>query len=593
MLDNVIARKYTDSRCLFFSKPVLESGTLGTKCNHEVVLPFRTSTYNDGKESDDNENEIAMCTLRSFPYLPLHCIEFAKQAYFSDYFCFAPDQYEMFRKDSASFFEQLDTMEPGEQLKTLRMIDFFVSLQKEVGVKIDFQACVRIAFDRMVDDFSSSILNLCYAADQMEESTGKKFWTGTKRRPRAIEWMGKSSAPELFEYLYCTANLYAVIWGTDPIRDRLDFEELVISLDLKQPQWSPSSEKVDLSDDDAGGTHGDEAEQAYKLRSDLSSVDVSKLQRATSHDFEKDDDSNFHIDFLTIATNLRAWNYDIKQSQRHTVKVTAGRIIPALATTTAMVCGLVDIEFCKLVLGLQNMGREKFLNSNINLAAGSGNFTTYCPDPPIEMKTGLASPLPGNFCSWDKIYIVSSTPEESVEHLVHYLESSFGVTVDRIFAFGSTEDKAVYNAVDKQKLDWDITFDDEGKPQVTDGVFQLWPQIKMAVQMLSRLQPSSAQRKVFENQVDNVKRALDNAKASFADTFQGPVSAAYRAAYEPEDEKEKEYFEAVFSGSDYVKLGVHCHTDDQEDIHLPCIKYTYREGNVDAEKDVKRLKIGS
>lgn len=30
-LDNVQARQFTDARCLFYSKPLLESGTLGTK----------------------------------------------------------------------------------------------------------------------------------------------------------------------------------------------------------------------------------------------------------------------------------------------------------------------------------------------------------------------------------------------------------------------------------------------------------------------------------------------------------------------------------------------------------------------------------
>jgi molybdopterin/thiamine biosynthesis adenylyltransferase len=336
-LDNVLARKYTDSRCLFFSKPLLESGTLGTKCNHEVILPYRTSTYNDGKESDENENQIAMCTLRSFPYLPLHCIEYAKQAYFLDYFSFAPDQYETFRKDKTSFFEQLETMEPGEQFKSLSMIDYFIKLQTEdADGRIDFAACVQMAFDRMIKDFRTSILNLCYAAEQMEISENKPFWTGTKRRPRAVVWDSETVTPELMEYLYCTANLYAVVFGVEPVRDRGSFEKIVMSQKLRQPEWSPSTDsKVDLSEDDNGGETGDEAALAEKLKAELYSIDTSSLQPAYAHEFEKDDDSNFHIDFLTVATNLRAWNYDIKQSQRHAVKVTAGRIIPALATTTA------------------------------------------------------------------------------------------------------------------------------------------------------------------------------------------------------------------------------------------------------------------
>jgi hypothetical protein len=49
-----------------------------------------------------------------------------------------------------AFFEQLDTMAPGEQSRSLRMIRAFVDLQKEAGGKIDFQGCVRIAFNVMV-----------------------------------------------------------------------------------------------------------------------------------------------------------------------------------------------------------------------------------------------------------------------------------------------------------------------------------------------------------------------------------------------------------------------------------------------------------
>lgn len=35
-LDNVAARLYVDSRCVYYRKPLLESGTLGTKGNVQV-----------------------------------------------------------------------------------------------------------------------------------------------------------------------------------------------------------------------------------------------------------------------------------------------------------------------------------------------------------------------------------------------------------------------------------------------------------------------------------------------------------------------------------------------------------------------------
>ncbi len=35
-LDNVNARLYVDQRCVYFNKPLLESGTLGPKCNTQV-----------------------------------------------------------------------------------------------------------------------------------------------------------------------------------------------------------------------------------------------------------------------------------------------------------------------------------------------------------------------------------------------------------------------------------------------------------------------------------------------------------------------------------------------------------------------------
>lgn len=59
-----------------------------------------------------------------------------------------------------------------------------------------------------------------------------------------------------------------------------------------------------------------------------------------SDEFEKDNDQNGHIDFIHSFGNLRAANYKLEPMDWLTVKIKAGRIVPALATTTAVVAGL-------------------------------------------------------------------------------------------------------------------------------------------------------------------------------------------------------------------------------------------------------------
>ena len=66
--------------------------------------------------------------------------------------------------------------------------------------------------------------------------------------------------------------------------------------------------------------------------------------------FEKDDDTNHHIDFLTAVANLRARNYKIEEGSRHKVKMIAGKIIPAIATSTALIVGMCGMELLKSVV---------------------------------------------------------------------------------------------------------------------------------------------------------------------------------------------------------------------------------------------------
>lgn len=123
-------------------------------------------------------------------------------------------------------------------------------------------------------------------------------------------------------------------------------------------------------------------------------------------EFEKDDDSNYHIDFIAACANLRARNYKIGEAPRHKIKLIAGKIIPAIATTTAMVVGAVGIEIIKRIVGKP---ASQFRNLFSNLALPLWLFSE--PLPPNRQKDkdydpilmGPIKAIPPNFTVWDKI----------------------------------------------------------------------------------------------------------------------------------------------------------------------------------------------
>jgi ubiquitin-activating enzyme E1 len=78
-LDNVEARTYMDRRCVYYRLPLLESGTLGTKGNTQVVIPDVTESYSSSR--DPPEKSIPICTLKNFPNQIEHTLQWARDLF--------------------------------------------------------------------------------------------------------------------------------------------------------------------------------------------------------------------------------------------------------------------------------------------------------------------------------------------------------------------------------------------------------------------------------------------------------------------------------------------------------------------------------
>eukprot|EP00063_Salmo_salar_P034448 XP_014009283.1 PREDICTED: ubiquitin-like modifier-activating enzyme 6 [Salmo salar] len=109
--------------------------------------------------------------------------------------------------------------------------------------------------------------------------------------------------------------------------------------------------------------------------------------------FEKDDDLNGHMDFVAAASSLRARMYSIEVADRLKTKRIAGKIIPAIATATAAVAGLVSLELVKVVGGY---GFESFNNCFFNLAIPVMVLTEAAPVKRTQIREDIS------FSIWDR-----------------------------------------------------------------------------------------------------------------------------------------------------------------------------------------------
>lgn len=346
-----------DRRCVYYRKPLLESGTLGTKANVQVVLPHITESYSSSQ--DPPEKTIPICTLHNFPNAIEHTIQWARDQ-FEGLFTQKPENAYKYINEPKFLEKQLKG--PGST-----PLDLLRGLKKDLCLECpkNFDDCVKWARLQFQENFHNTIAQLLYnfPSDQ-KTSSGALFWSGPKRCPNALNYDSENS--DHLNFIISAANLRAFNYNIPECRDVAFIKESVAKVDV--PAFKPKSGvKIALTEAEMSN-NADEAdsEKVASLIGDLPTTEELQSIKIEVADFEKDDDNNFHMDYITACSNLRASNYSITPADKHKTKLIAGKIIPAIATTTSVVAGLVVIEMYKMIQGITDV--EQYKNAFLNLA---------------------------------------------------------------------------------------------------------------------------------------------------------------------------------------------------------------------------------
>jgi len=430
-LDNVEARMYMDSQCILYKKPLLESGTLGTKGNTQVIVPDLTESYASSR--DPPEKGIPICTLHHFPNQIEHTIQWARDI-FEGIYKNNPENANAYL-DNPNFIESMEKQAGSSKVEVATSVKSLLHDDKPKSF-VDCVAWARLKFEEY---FNNNIQQLLYNFPvDMITSTGAPFWSGPKRAPKPLKFDVNDQSH--LDFVLAAANLRAFNFGIPAERNASVVQKALGG--IKVPEFQPKKGiKIAANDNEAKENAEkkpeEDDEQLYKqLIASLPDRSSFGAWRMSPISFEKDDDTNFHIDFITATANLRAANYSIAPADRHKCKGIAGKIIPAMVTTTAVVSGLVCLELLKLV---QKRKLEDYRNGFVNLALPLFAFSEPIKPPSTKVREGFTWTL------WDRFDVQGDiTLKEFIQHFKdkYQLEvTMISSGVSMLYSFFMAKDK--------------------------------------------------------------------------------------------------------------------------------------------------------
>lgn len=313
-LDNLAARRYVNKMTQFLSIHLLESGTSGFDGYIQPIIPGKTECFDCTKK--ETPKTFPVCTIRSTPSLPVHCIVWAKNFLFGQLFSSSAN-------DIAN--EQMNEQDWGTD-----DVEEINRIKNETNELKELQNIIISGDKSRIRDIISKL----FIQDIEKLLLIENLWK-TRAKPVALTPKQLQESEQLGDVNHLNLN---EIWD----------------LETQIAKFTQITSKL-----------------------------MDRYNTESAIDFDKDDQDT--LEFVATAANIRAHIFHIPVKSVFDIKQIAGNIIPAIATTNAIIAGLSSLMSLRVLNLLKYAKVDKPTDINMAFTAKASNLAQnrYLSNPKL------------------------------------------------------------------------------------------------------------------------------------------------------------------------------------------------------------------